>query len=40
MKGIIFIRRLCLGHHTHHKIDFDKYFVERMYVYQDEILRE
>ena len=39
-KGVIFVARGRFGHFTYHKIDFDKYFVERIYVHQDEILRE
>ena len=39
-KGGIFVAHGNPWHFTYHKIDFDKYFVERIYVHQDEILRE
>ena len=40
MKGIIFIARGVFTHYTYHKINFDKYFVERTRVFQDEVLNE
>lgn len=39
-KGNIFVARGRWKRYTFHKIDFDKYFVERICIFQDEILNE